>query len=137
MFEVIYYSMTGNTKKVAEVIAEELNATAENVKGKKELGKDSFVLLGSGCYGGRPWRELQKFILNNDFKGKKVALFGTSANGSGDEVKAMEELLKPTGAIIMGKFSCKGKYFFFFNRKYPSEKNLSDAREFAKKMKEN
>ena len=36
MFEVVYYSMTGNTKKVAEAIAAELGVKAENVKAKKK-----------------------------------------------------------------------------------------------------
>jgi flavodoxin len=36
MFEVVYYSMTGNTKKVAEAIAIELEVKAESVKVKKD-----------------------------------------------------------------------------------------------------
>ncbi|GAH18516.1 unnamed protein product, partial [marine sediment metagenome] len=45
MFEVVYYSMCGNTKKVAEAIAAELDVKAENVKAKQELTKDSFIYL--------------------------------------------------------------------------------------------
>jgi len=95
MFEVVYYSMCGNTKKVAKTIAAELGVKAENVKTKQELDKDSFVFLGSGCYGYRPGRKLRKFIDRSDFEGRQVALFGTSGNGRGDEVRAMEKLLKP------------------------------------------
>ena len=50
MFEVIYYSMTGNTKKVAEAIAAELDVSAEDVRTKGRLAKDSFLFLGSGRY---------------------------------------------------------------------------------------
>ena len=83
MFEVIYYSNTGNTKKVAEAIATELGITAEHVKAKESLAKDSFLFLGSGCYVGKPGGIMQEFIKGNDFKGRQVALFGiteTSTN---------------------------------------------------------
>jgi len=135
MFEVVYYSMTGNTKKVAEAIAAELGVKAENVKAKKGLTKDSFVFLGSGCYAGKPGGGLQEFIKRNDFKGRKVALFGTSAGGVGDEVRAIEELLKPTGALISGSFCCKGKAFLLLNRGHPSNEELANARKFANEMK--
>ena len=135
MFEVVYYSITGNTKKVAEVIAAELGVKAENVKAKQELAKDSFVFLGSGCYGYKPGRKLRKFIASNDFKGRQVALFGTSGSGEGAEVRAMGELLKPKGALIKGSFYCQGKSFFLFNRGHPSQKELANAREFANEMK--
>lgn len=135
MFEVIYYSMCGSTKKVAETIAAELGVKAESVKAKQELAKDSFVFLGSGCYADRPGRKLRKFIARNDFKGRQVALFGTSGSGEGAEVRVMEELLKPTGALIRGSFYCQGKALFFFNRGHPSNEELANAREFASEIK--
>ena len=135
MFEVIYYSMLGNTKKVAQVIATELGVKAENVKAKEGLTKDSFVFLGSGCYGHEPGRRLQRFIASNDFKGRQVALFGTSGDGKGNEVKAMAELLKPKGALIRGSFYCQGRAFFFLNWGHPSKEELANAREFANEIK--
>ena len=135
MFEVVYYSMSGNTKKVAETIAVELGVQAENVKTKEGLTKDSFVFLGSGCYAGKPGKGLQEFIARNDFKGRQVALFGTSLGGVGDEVRVMEELLKSAGALIKDSYYCKGKAFLLFNRGHPSDEELGKAREFAKEMK--
>ena len=135
MFEVVYYSMCGNTKKVAEVIAAELGVKAESVKVKRELDKDSFVFLGSGCYASKPGGKLRKFIARNDFKEKQVALFGTSGSGEGSEVRAMEELLKPTGAVIKGSFYCQGRAFFLLYRGHPSNEELANAREFANEMK--
>ena len=135
MFEVIYYSMLRNTKKVAQAIAAELGVKAESVKVKQELDKDSFVFLGSGCYANKPGRKLRKFIAENDFKGRQVALFGTSGAGKGNEVKAMAELLKPKGALIKGSFYCQGRAFFFLNWGHPSKEELANAREFANEMK--
>ena len=135
MFEVVYYSITGNTKKVAEAIAAELGVKAENVKGKRELDKDSFVFLGSGCYANKPGGKLREFIARNDFKGRQVALFGTSGRGEGNEVKAMEELLKPKGALIRDSFYCQGYPWYLFIRGHPSNEELANAREFANEMK--
>ena len=135
MFEVIYYSMCGSTKKVAETIAAELGVKAESVKAKQELAKDSFVFLGSGCYADKPGGKLREFIARNDFKGRQVALFGTSGRGEGNEVRAMEKLLKPKGALIRGGFYCQGKSFFLFYRGHPSNEELAKARDFANEMK--
>jgi flavodoxin I len=123
MFEVVYCSVSGNTKKVAEAIAAELDVKAENVKAKEWLTKGSFVFLGSGCYGGKPGKGLQEFIARNDFKG-----------GRGDEVRVIEELLKLEGALMKGSFHCKGRCVLV-NRGHPNDEELAGAREFAKEMK--
>ncbi len=134
MFEVIYYSMTGNTKKVAEAIAAELDVSAEAVKTKGKLAKDSFLFLGSGRYFPIPGRGLKKLIARNDFDGRKVALFGTSGRGKGREVEALEKMVTAKGAKVAGKFYCKGKFLFFINRKHPDNKDLENARKFAREL---
>ncbi len=131
MFEVIYASMTGNTKQVAEAIAAELGVKAEDVKTKKELQPDTFVFLGSYCHLlGRPSRELLKFIERNDFKGRRLALFGTSASGKGNELDIMEKVLESKGCRVLAKFCCSGR-FLFFNRNCPTAIDLDKARRFA------
>ena len=134
MFEVIYYSMNGNTRKVAEVIAAELGVTAEDVKTQKGLTEGSFVFLGFGCYGGKYGEELRDFIADNDFNGKQVALFGTSGIGGGDEVSVMEELLKEKGALIMGNFYFNGQSHAS-SAVHSNDEELTNTREFANKIK--
>lgn len=134
MFEVIYCSKTGNTKKLAEAIAAELGTSAENVKEKKKPAEGSFVFLGSGCYAGKPGSEIQKFIEENDFNGRKVAIFGTSASGRGEEVTLLEKILLEKGAEVTGKFFCRGK-FLLFGRKHPESEEIAAARKFAREMK--
>ncbi len=134
MFEVIYYSMTGKTKKVAEAIATELDVTAENVKTKAKLAEESFVFLGAGKYGPlRSWG-LKEFIDGNNFDGRKVALFGTSGDGKGKEVEALEETVTAKGAKISGRFYCKGEFLFIINRKHPTSEDLENARKFAREL---
>ena len=134
MIEVIYYSMTGNTKKLAEAIAAELGVVAEEAKAKGRLAEDSLVFLGAGKYGPLRGWGLKRFIDKNDFQGRKVALFGTSGNGTGEEVRFLEELVAAKGAEIAGSFFCRGEFLFLVNRKRPASDDLENARRFAREM---
>lgn len=133
MIEVIYYSLTGNTKKVAEAIASELDVEAENVKSKDILAEDSFVFLGAGLYGPLRGWGLKRFIDRNRFDGRKVALFGTSGEGKGREVGALEEAVAAKGADVAGSFFCRGR-FLFLKRDHPTSKDLANARKFAREV---
>ena len=130
-FQVIYFSRKGSTKKIADAIASELNIKAEDVRSAKIT--EDFIFLGSGCYGGKPSESMEKFIQDNDFENKKIALFGTSGGGVGAEVNVMEALLKKKNANILGKYFCKGK-FMFANRKKPNEEDIENAKQFARKI---
>jgi hypothetical protein len=139
MFEVVYYPMCGSNLckgvgKVAEAIAVELGVKAEDTQTKKELTGGSLVFLGSGCFTSRKRELLLEFISGNDLDGREVALFGTSGGGNGTEVKVIEEVLGPTGAVIVGRFYCKGHTSILL-RQHPSKKELVKAGEFANKMK--
>ena len=131
-FQVIYFSGKGNTKKIAEAIASELKVKAEHVKDAK-LNENTFVFLGSGCYGSKPAKSITQFIQNNTFDSRDIALFGTSGGGEGIEVKEMENMMISKKACIKGKFFCKGK-FLFANRGRPNDEDLNNAKKFAKDM---
>jgi len=128
--QVLYYSKTGKTKKVAVAIASALNVHEQNIRDTK-LDEGSFVFLGSGCYGGKPGKDMMNFIMNNDFTTRNVALFGTSGSGEGKEVTEMEESLNSKGANIIDRFFCKGK-FLLVNRGRPNAEDLEGAKEFAR-----
>lgn len=131
-FQIIYFSKMGNTQKIADAIASEIGVKAEHVK-DAQLLDDSFVFLGSGCYGKKPATQITIFIEDNDFTSRNVALFGTSGSGEGFEVKEMERKLQVKQACIKGTFSCKGK-FLLINRGRPSTDDVKEAKKFAKQM---
>src|SRR5512138_1120007 len=120
MSHVIYYSLTGNTKKLANAIAGELGIEAQNFKSLASVPGDGLLFIGSGSYGDKPAEDMAKFIAGNDFSSRKVALFGTSGSGQGKEVQAMAEALKQKGAIVIGSYHCMGKAFVVVNRGHPS-----------------
>ncbi|HTY90130.1 MAG TPA: flavodoxin family protein [Methanocella sp.] len=133
MASVIYYSMTGNTKKMASAVAEELGVKALSVK-ETGLPEDGTLFIGSGCYGDKPGEDMAKFIAANDFTGRKVALFGTSGAGAGKEVSAMAEALKNKGASILGSYHSKGRAFLVVNIGHPDRDEMEGARQFAREM---
>jgi len=132
-YQVIYFSRKGNTKKIADAIASELDNKSEEVK-NAELKNDTFIFLGSGCYGGKPGKKIQRFIENNDFNNRDIALFGTSGGGDGEETEVMEKMLKEKNANIKGRYFCMGK-FWFLNKNKPDEKDIDGAEKFVKKMR--
>ena len=132
MFEVVYYSLTGNTRQVADAIAAELDVVAENVKTKQMLADDSFVFLGAGLYGPLRGWGFRRFIDSNSFEGRKVALFGTSGEGRGKEAEALEEAVAAKGAEVVGRFFCKGDFLYLVNRNHPTSEDLEAARRFAR-----
>lgn len=106
-------SQTGNTKKVAENIFQEIKAEKEI----KELGEidtlEGYDLAFVGfpiIQFGAP-KKAQKF-LEKHAKGKKVALFITHASPEGSEpLQGWLENCKQaaTGANLVGMFDCQGE----------------------------
>ncbi|MGD1119107.1 MAG: flavodoxin family protein [Dehalococcoidales bacterium] len=131
MFEVVYLSRRGNTKKVAEAIADELGVTAKDIKALDTLPADAFVFLGAGCYAGVFPAEITRFMNRNKFNGRKIAFFTTSAFGSAAERGWLEKQLKDKGAEITDNFQCFGRWMTL-KRNHPDQQDLKNARDFAR-----
>jgi flavodoxin len=134
MYQVIYHSMGGNTKKVAEAIGDVAGVSAESVKSASVNPAAGLIFLGSGCYGDKPGDDMAKFIQAQDFSGKTVALFGTSGAGAGKEVGVMAEAIRRKGAEVKGTYHCKGRAFFVVNIGKPDREDMEAARKFAREM---
>lgn len=143
MYQVIYFSRGGNTQKVAAAIAGELGVKPVHVRWVNSPPEGADIFLGSGLYFMRPARMVRNFIRNNDLRGKKIAIFGTSTSGFGIETLWMEWLLKRKGAIITGKYYCAAKFSlrigtsrFSLRGGRPSDKDFEKARQFARSIRD-
>ena len=127
-------SRGGNTRKVADAIAEELGVTVGDITAPLP-GDAKTLFLGSGTYGGAPGIEMMKFITDGTFEGRKVALFGTSAAPAGSEkmIGVMADALKQKGAAVIGSWHCPGK-FLVMNWGRPNREDLENAKKFARDM---
>jgi flavodoxin I len=131
MFEVVYFSRTGNTKKVAEAMAAELKVTAKDVKSAGVVSADAFILMGTGCYGATLPKEIADFMKKNTFKGRIMGLFTTSAFGSAAERGLIEKQITERGAIITHNFKCYGR-FLTAKKAHPTAQELENAKQFAR-----
>ena len=131
---VLVDSRGGNTRKVADAIAEELGVTVGDLA-TSPPDNAKILFLGSGTYGSRPGEAMTKFIGSGTFAGRGVALFGTSASpdGSGKMTAVMADALKQKGATILGSYHCKGR-FLVLNWSHPDKEDLENAKKFAREM---
>lgn len=134
MQQVLFFSRSGNTRKLADAIAEELGVKAVEVKTASISPAPGVIFLGSGCYGGMPGEDMTKFIQAHDFTGRKVALFSTSWMNAGKEIEMMSTALKDKGASVIGNYHCKGKAGPIFNRGHPDQADLAGGKKFAQEM---
>ena len=131
MFEVIYYSRGGNTRKVAEAIAAELGTAARDIKTVDRVADEADIILGSGCYGAVLAKDIMDFLDRNQVAGRKIALFTTSVLGLGKEVEVMEKQIRGKGVEVAAHFNCYGQ-FLGVKRGHPDKDDLDKAREFAR-----
>ena len=144
---IIYRSVhRGNTKKIAEVMAETLDADLFDLKDvNKDIIKEyDLIGFGSGIYYYKPHKKLRKFVESmDDVENKKAFHFSTSGDGKYNDW--LEKNLSKKGFEVMGEFHCKGYYAYSIkgmisrkglNKGRPNEKDLLNAENFANQIKD-
>lgn len=137
---VLYYSKSGNTKKISDAIAEELEDVlkSEQIPPAYPPENVALLFLGTGEYAGKPDPKMVEFIRTLDTnRVKNAAVFGTSGGGipEGKAIATVKDLLKEKGInVIDESFVCKGKNFIFFNRSKPDDTDIKNAKEYARRV---
>jgi len=114
---VVYYSRTGNTQTMAELIADSLRNKAQEVELKtaeeatvEDLQGTDGLIIGSPTYYGSMAAEIKKLLddsvqLHGDLNGKVGAAFSTAANIAGGNETTILDILNALlihGFIIQG-----------------------------------
>jgi flavodoxin len=109
---VVYFSRTGNTKRLAQAIADATKASIHDLMSvtTSSLQICDLLILGTPVEGGSPAKETLSFIESlPKFEGKKVILFCTfRLFGNNRTLNAMEKLLSAKGYETVLKVSKKG-----------------------------
>jgi len=139
---VVYDSETGNTEKIAQVIARSLNCDIKKVDEAPSCLIDyELLIIGTPNIGNRPSEKIEKFIQNLK-PSKKAAFFVTFGVPFWGEISTlhcleiMHNLFSKYDTRIIGQFRCPGyhrKYKVYKNR--PSKRDLIKAEQFALKLK--
>ena len=134
---VAFFSRTGNTKKIAQAIAEAACCTAQDIAAFDAQDTVDLLFIGGAIYGGALEPSLAEFIARlNPEKIGRAAVFSTSASKTryGVAVNLIRNALKDRGIPTADdSFCCRGK-FLFMGRKHPNDADLGDAKQFAVSM---
>ena len=145
---VVHSYHHGNTRKIAQAMAAVLDAEIKTVSetGPDEPGQYSLVGFGAGIDSGHHYGELLAFADRLPAcHGTPCFIFSTSGvygenKMAKDHLRLREKLLEK-GYEVIGEFSCAGyntnrflKYFGGMNKGRPDERDLQNARQFAKRL---
>lgn len=137
-----------NTLRIAEVIAEELNAEVKTPEAVdfESLPQYDLIGFGSGIYSAKHHRSLIKFVKGiQSLSGKNTFVFYTSGFTKFPVLPPFEtaliDQLTKKGAQILDTFSCRGletvgpfRIGGGKNKGHPDETDLNNARDFAKSL---
>ena len=127
-----YYSKTGNMKKLAEAIGDEINVEAKSVD--EPLKEDVDILfLGSAVYAAGIDKKVKKFIANINVNVGEIVNFSSAALIESTYNQVKKEVEAKGIKMSENEFHCRGA-FKFVHRGRPNEDDLNDVRQFAKKI---
>jgi len=126
-----YYTKTGNTKKLAEAIGNEINVEAKTVD--EPLTEDVDILfLGSAVYAAGIDQKIKDFIKNISVNVGEVVNFSSAALIESTYKQVKKEVEAKGLKMSEDEFHCRGA-FKFVHRGRPNDDDLKDVREFAKR----
>ncbi len=147
---VIYFSQTGNTKKVAEAIRDSIKTVIGqcDIVKFKEADVNALVvydLIGLGCptFAYEMPLNLRPFIRRmGPLRGKHCFIFNTSGGHPGNTLPSMAGALRRHGLKVIGGFNCDGvdriPHFTvpWYTDGHPDDVDLKAAADFGKEMVE-
>jgi flavodoxin len=130
---VRYYTKTGNTKRLAEAVAEAVGTEALPLSSSIEDPVD-ILFLGNSYYAFSIDPEVRNFIRSLDkSKVGKIVNFGSAAMLNSTYKKVKAEADKVGIPVDEREFHCRGE-FKGVHKGRPNEEDLKAAAEFAKKI---
>ncbi len=136
--KVVYHSETGNTKKIALAIADDLGIPAEEITDEIKIENVDVLFVGGFLKAFtlvKPVKKLLKSI-DSPAMAKCIAVFSTSASGKGI-LKYAKKYIKNDGIIVCDEdFKCLGAYMKS-NAGHPDVKDCEAAKAFAQKTAKN
>ena len=132
---VRYYTKTGNTKRLAEAVAEAVGAEAPPLSAPITEPVD-ILFLGNSYYAFSIDPEVREFVASLDKeKVGKIVNFGSAAMLNSTFKKVKAEADKVGIPMDEREFHCKGE-FKGIHKGRPNEEDLNAAAEFAKTIAE-
>ena len=129
--EIRYFTKSGNTKKLADAIAEELGVKAKDISSPL-TGKADILFLCNSVYWGGADGKVKQFIKDNADKIGTLVNVSTAAMTESTYAQ-IKKLCEQTGVTVSDKeFHCKGK-FAALHSGHPNDADIQAVAEFARK----
>ena len=145
---IVYYSRTGNTKEMAELIAEgarrekdvEVEVKAVQDTKVEELLDFDGIVIGSPTYFGSMAAEVKKLIddsvkFHGELEGKVGGAFSSSGNIAGGNETTIMDILKALlihGMVVQG--TSNGDHYGPVAIKKPDDRSKKLCREYGQKI---
>lgn len=141
---ICYYSRHhGNTLKVLEAIAAEGEVDLIDVTTRQAVRLEEYGCIGfaSGIYGFEFQKGVVEFARQYLPAEKPVFFVYTYGGAKGTGTKAIAEIAKKKGCLVLGEFGCKGydtfgpfKLVGGIAKGHPDAQDLENARQFFRKI---
>lgn len=147
---VLYYSKSGNTKKLAEAIAEGVLQVADAtciLKSVSEVSKEDFlssdgIIAGSPVYFGTMASELKEIFdrfvgVRRQMEDKVGAAFATSADPSGGKETTIMSIMQAMliyGMIVVGDPLDATGHYGVASTGAPDSRTIQNARKLGKRV---
>ncbi len=147
---IICFSQTGNTRKVARDMAGVFKQDGHDVgyisfrkAGYRHFTEADLIGVGAPCFESQAPEPVRTFLKPlPHLEGKKAFVFATSGGGPGRVLYDLARPLMDAGADVIGGFLCRGTCYYpvpcLVNRfpDRPDQADLADARFFARSVLE-
>ncbi len=131
---VVYATKTKHSRKLAEVIGQELHIKAENVAASPEPRPADLLFIVGGIYGGKSLPEMinyaEKLKANQV---KKAVLVTSSVSASMRRQSDIRRIWKEKGIEVLEEITCPGS-LLFIKLGHPSTEDVKRAAERAKQI---
>lgn len=144
---IISSTHMGNTRKIAEAMAQTVPATIVEFENVSDYDLDDYDIVGfgSGIYFGKHDTKIMEFVSKACDEKAYAFVFSTSGSSAFEKNnKPLVDLLKRKNKIVLGWFGCKAfdrfgpfKLVGGINKGHPNEKDFKDAQKFIENVVEN
>lgn len=134
---IIYASMSGHSRKIANAIGEAMNITPQNIKENMGIPTADLLFVVGGIYGDQSMPELVDYVKKlTSEQVKQACLITSSAKGTVKQ-RQVREILEGNGITVLEEeFVCLGG-FLFKSMGHPNKTEIENSVMFAKGISAN
>lgn len=146
---IVYSYHHNNTYKIAQAMAEAIDAEIKTTEQAKNINLNEYDLVGfgAGIDSGMHYKELLDFAIDihSNKPNKKSFVFSTAGVYTQKKMikdhSKLNNILNDKGFTNLGDFSCLGfntnvflKYFGGLNKEHPNNNDINNAKRFASSL---